>query len=128
MSTCKPPPHELDAFEACAALSDRRRLAPAGGGKPGESPGGAKPGEYDPPEYESPEYEDDDEKDSCGTTLDSKGDTLECYYCALKDRCLPCYGCTGNPRTCREGACTQAMAGPGFERCGARALSAGVCT
>ena len=109
MSTCKPPPHELDAFEACAALSDRRRLAPAGGGKPGESPGGGKPGEYDSPEYESPEYEDDDEKDSCGTTVDSKGDTLECYYCALKDRCLPCYGCTGNPRTCREGACTQAI-------------------
>ena len=46
MSTCKPPPHELDAFEACAALSDRRRLAPSGGGKPGESPGGGKPGEY----------------------------------------------------------------------------------
>ena len=42
MSTCKPPPHELDAFEACAALSDRRRLAPSGGGKPGES-GGGKP-------------------------------------------------------------------------------------
>ena len=72
------------------------------------------------PQYDSPEYEDDDEKDSCGTTLDSKGDTLECYYCALKDRCLPCYGCTGNPRTCREGACTQAMAGPGFERPGPR--------
>ena len=45
MSTCKPPPHELDAFEACAALSDRRRLAPSGGGKPGE---------YDSPEYALP--------------------------------------------------------------------------
>ena len=42
MATCKPPPHELDAFEACAARSDRRRLAPSGGGKPGES-GGGKP-------------------------------------------------------------------------------------
>ena len=115
MSTCKPP--QFDALEACAKLS-RRRLAPAGGGKPGESPtGGGKPGEYDEPgEY----YEPGKEDDSCGTTLDSKGDTLECYYCALKDRCLPCYGCTGNPRTCREGACTQAMAGPGFERPGPR--------
>ena len=47
MSTCKPP--QFDALEACAKLS-RRRLAPAGGGKPGESPaGGGKPGEYDEP-------------------------------------------------------------------------------
>ncbi len=53
MATCKPPTHELDAFEACAALSDRRRLAPSGGGKPGES-GGGKPGEYDSPEYALP--------------------------------------------------------------------------
>ena len=72
MATCKPPPHELDAFEACAALSDRRRLAPSGGGKPGESPGGGKPGEYDSP-YDSPEYEDDDEKDSCGPPAAREG-------------------------------------------------------
>ena len=84
------PPHELDAFEACAALSDRRRLAPSGGGKPGESPVMAS--EEASTTRRANLVRDDDEKDSCGTTV-AQGRHARVLLLRLKDRCLPCCGC-----------------------------------